>query len=76
LTFIRDSHNKQFRHLDVSSGSLSSINLSGSDVTGAVNVVSALGAFIACTTLLLFVLTLYMSWRVYVKNKKKFEVKG
>jgi heme/copper-type cytochrome/quinol oxidase subunit 1 len=44
--------------------------------TETVNVISALGAFIACTTLLLLILTIYMSWRVYIKNKKLILPKG
>ena len=32
--------------------------------------VSALGAFIACTVLALLIVTGYMSFRVYIKNKK------
>jgi hypothetical protein len=43
---------------------------------GATSVVSALGAFIACTFLLLFVLTLYMSYRVYKQNKLQVNSKA
>ena len=43
--------------------------LRGADIK-SVGVVSALGAFIACTTIILMVLVGYMAFRVYLKGKK------
>jgi hypothetical protein len=40
------------------------------------NVVSAVGTFIALTTLFLFFSSVYMAWRVYVKGKSKSEKKS
>lgn len=41
--------------------------------TGKTSVISAVGAFIAVTTLFLMATTAYMSWRVY--KMKKYRVK-
>jgi hypothetical protein len=75
-TFIRDSHQKQLRSLDISWGSLYSVNAVGNTSGLSTNVVSALSAFIACITIGLIIMTAYMSWRVYIKNKKQVPAKG
>ena len=75
LTFIQESHRKQKRHLDLTAGQFYSINSSGDPGESSVKVVSALGAFIACTTITLFIITIYMCWRVYKKDKKMIEEK-
>jgi hypothetical protein len=36
------------------------------------NVVSAVGTFIALTTIFLFFSAVYLAWRVYIKGKKKY----
>jgi hypothetical protein len=37
------------------------------------DVLSGVGAFIACVTIFLLLTSVYMAWRVYVKGKKRFE---
>lgn len=37
------------------------------------DVLSGVGAFIACVTIFLLLSSVYMAWRVYIKGKKKFE---
>ena len=37
------------------------------------NVVSAVGTFIALTTLFLLISSVYLAWRVYIKGKSKSE---
>jgi hypothetical protein len=34
---------------------------------------SAVGTFIACTIILLFLTSAYLAWRVYIKGKYRFE---
>jgi hypothetical protein len=42
-------------------------------INAKTNVVSAVGTFIALTTLFLLVSSVYLAWRVYVKGKSKSE---
>ncbi len=37
------------------------------------SVLSGVGAFIACVTLFLFLTSVYLAWRVYVKGKRRFD---
>lgn len=43
----------------------------GNNMGQSTSVIGALGAFIACTTLALVVIVLYMAYRVYIVGKKQ-----